>query len=190
MADKKITGLSERLVPIIGDDLLLLVANVTPASAAANYKVQVKNFLSNTQVEFASTGSAAYRFTANVVANSNVVQAATEVRLDAGNNSIASTNAYGVIINHTIANTSYARTAAPIAYLGIKENAGANASFKTSYLFDIGLQGTANVSGNGSAANVDAVLAATTNAAAATHTLKIQVNGTDYWLLLSDIGPE
>lgn len=189
MADKKITGLGERLVPIIGDDLLLLVANVVPASAAANYKVQVKNFLSNTQIALPTTESSAFRFTANVVANSVAVQAAVEARLDAGNNAVGSTNAYGVIINHTIANTSYARCTSPVAFLGIKETVGANATFTTAYLMDVGLQGTANVSANASA-NVDTILSPTANAAAATHTLKIQVNGTDYWLLASDVGPE
>jgi len=189
MADKKITALGERLVPIIGDDLLLLVANVVPASAAANYKVQVKNFLSNTQITLPSTEASAFRFTANVVANSVAVQAAVEARLDAGNNAVGSTNAYGVLINHTIANTAYARCTAPVAFLGIKETVGANADFATSYLFDVGLQGTANVSED-SVANADVILAPTANVAAATHTVKFQINGTDYWFLVSDVGPE
>lgn len=189
MADKKITALNERLVPVIGEDLLLLVANVVPASTADNYKVQVKNFLANCHISLPTTAVSAFRVTANVVANSTAIQSAGEFRLDAGNNAIGSANAYGLIINHTIANTSYERCKAPVAFLGFKETVGANADFATSYLFDVGLQGTANVSEDGSA-NTNAVLSATANAAAATHTLKIQVNGVDYWLLASDVGPE
>lgn len=188
MADKKITALSERLVPIIGEDLLVLVANVVPASLAANYKVQVKNFLSNTQIQLPSTTSSAFRITANQVANSTAVQAAGEFVVDAGNNSIGGTKTYGVIVNHTIANTSYVRCQSPVAYLGFKETEGANAEFKTTYLFDAGINGTANVSED-AVANVDVILAPTANAAAATHTVKVLINGTEYWLLASDVGP-
>lgn len=191
MADKKITALSERLVPIDGSDLLLLVANVVPASAAANYKVQVKNFLANTQIQLPTTAVSALRITANVIANSTAVQSAGEFRLDAGNNSIGGTKSYGLIINHTIANTAYERCQPPVAFLALRESAGANAShaLATTFLLDAGIGGTANVSSNASA-NLSCILAPTANAAAATHTLKIRVNGNTFWLLASDVGPE
>jgi hypothetical protein len=190
MADKKITALSERLVPIIGDDLLILVANVVPASAAANYKIQVKNFLANCQVALPNTAVSAFRITANVVANSTAIQSAAEFRLDAGNNAIGATKLYGAIINHTIANTSYSRCVPPVAFLAFKEVAGANTdnALATTFLFDAGLGGTANVSSN-AAANLGCILCPTANAAAATHTVKVRINGNTFWLLASSVGP-
>ena len=188
MSDKKITALSERLVPIIGEDLLVLVANVVPASAAANYKVQVKNFLSNTQIQFPASESSAYRFTANVVVNSTAVLSAGEFRLDAGNNAIGGTKTYGLILNHTIANASYARCQSPIAFLGLKETVGANASFATTYLLDVGLAGTANVSANSTAPNSSVVLTVA-NDTPSTHMVKCNFNGQTLWLLAANTAP-
>lgn len=187
MADKKITGLNERLVPIIGEDLILLVANVVPASLAANYKVQVKNFLSNCQIALPATEASALRVTANVIANSVAVQTAAEFRLDAGNNAIGGTKAYGAIINHTIANTLWSRAVSPVAYLGIAENAGA-AGNTTTFLLDVGLGGTANASANLSGANADVVLSKTADKVA-THAIKILYNNVTYWLLASNTAP-
>ena len=188
MADKKITALSERLVPIIGEDLLTLVANVVPASAAANYKVQVKNFLANCQISLPTTAVAGFRITANVVANSTAVQSAAEFRLDAGNNAIGATQLYGAIVNHTIANSAYARCVAPIAFLGVREDVGANAAFATTYLLDAGLAGTANVSANLTGPDSNVVFSAA-NDATSTCRIKCLINNTEVWLLGTTTAP-
>ena len=188
MSDKKITALSERLVPIIGEDLLVLVANTVPANQAANYKVQVKNFLSNTQIQLPNTATSAFRLTANVVVNSTAVLAAGEFRLDAGNNSIGGTKAYGLLVNHTIANSSYARCQSPVAFLGVEETVGANASFATTYLLDVGLAGTANVSANSTAPNSSVVLTVA-NDTPSTHMVKCSFNGQTLWLLAANTAP-
>jgi hypothetical protein len=187
MADKKITTLSERLVPIIGEDLLLLVANVVPASATANYKIQVRNFMANSQITLPATAGSAYRFTANVVANSTAVQAAAEFKLDAGNNVIGSTNAYGALINHSIANNSWSRSKSPVAFLGLVENAGA-AGNNTLYLLDAGLQGTANISGSNGVVNASAVFSKTADTGA-NRMVKCLINGETVWLLGTTTNP-
>jgi hypothetical protein len=191
MADKKITALGERLVPIDGTDLLLLVANVVPASQATNYKVQVKNFLSNCQIQLAGQANgSALRVTANVVANVNTsfVVAAGTFRLDTGNTTAIASKAYGVIVDHTIVDGSYSRGAAPVAFIGLQETVGSNTTATTTYLLDAGIEG-ANVSeGNSSTANTGTILSVTADKAA-THTLKIRVNGSTYYLLASNTAP-
>lgn len=191
MADKKITALNERLLPINGADLLLLVANTVPAAYATNYKVQVKNFLTNCQIALSSTQtSSAFKITANVVANTNdsIMVSASTVVLDAGNTVATACAAYGSVIVHTISSNSLSRGYPPVAYLGIAENAGANTDFKTTYLLEAGVGG-ADISED-SVANAGVILSPTGNAAAATHTARVRINGTDYWILLSDVGPE
>ena len=59
---------------------------------------------------------------------------------------------------------------------------------QTQYLFNLGLAGSANVSGNATTTATTTLLAKTSNGGtvAATHRLRINVNGQDYWILLAN----
>lgn len=117
--------------------------------------------------------------------NSNVtgMMWGAHIQLDTGNSNCVSSNTFGLMIEHTIANTSWARLVSPRAFIGIKENAGTGGN-TTTYLMDIGAQGNV-VSANLSTGNASVLL---TNATATTctHKLRIRVNGTDYWLMIAN----
>lgn len=117
--------------------------------------------------------------------NSNVtgMMWGAHIQLDTGNSNCVSSNTFGLMIEHTIANTSWARLVSPRAFIGIKENAGTGGN-TTTYLMDIGAQGNV-VSANLSTGNATVLL---TNATATTctHKLRIRVNGTDYWLMIAN----
>src|ERR1043165_5068790 len=59
-------------------------------------------------------------------ANSNVtgMMWGAHVKLDPGTSNFVAANAFGMVIEHTIANTAQSRLVSPRAYLAIKENAG------------------------------------------------------------------
>jgi hypothetical protein len=192
VSDKKISGLTERTTAITGTDLLLLVTNPT-TPPGANYKVQVKNFLSQFVIDIPVTAISTFKVTANVVVNSAAIQAAAEFRLNAGNSSIGSSNAYGVLINHNTTGAT-ARATSPRAFIGVIEvPVGGNT---TTYLMDVGLQGTANVSANLSAPNssviltvANTLLVASANSIHATHLVKCCFNGINLWVLASNVAP-
>jgi hypothetical protein len=192
MADKKITELAEKVTSIVGTDILPIVSN---NAYPTNYKVQVKHFLSGLTVELPITTQAGLSIAASVVANSTAVQSAAEFRLNSGNTSIGGTQSYGAIINHTVANTDSGASKSPVAFLGLMDIPGTSGN-ATTYLMDIGLAGTANVSANLTHPNSSVMVcrANTTTVAAAnsmpaTHMLKFRINGTDYWLLASNTAP-
>lgn len=226
MPDKKTTGLTEKITAVIGADLLPLVGNT--AATPTNYKIQVKNFLSNLALDLPQTTLSALKLYANVTANavaatltaaefgvfsnssvnvtvrdrygllvtnkigsgnSNVTgqMAAALFTLDTGNSNCVSTNVFGIMIRHELdANTAAARFVAPRAFIAIQDNAGTNAAALTSYLMDIGAGGKL-VSANTSA-NASQILTVK-GSAVHTHTLKIRVNGADYWLMASNVAP-
>ena len=187
MADKKISALTERTSPILGTDLLIIVSDL--ATTPTNYRVKVKNFLAAAQVDLPATAWSAMNVTANVVANSVAIQSAGLFTLNAGNSSIGSSNAYGMLINHGVLTSGSVRAASPQAYFGVLEAAGSGGA-QTLYLMDIGLQGTANVSGSATVVNAAAVFSkAAASPPVASHVLKIQVNGKDLWVLTSNVAP-
>lgn len=106
--------------------------------------------------------------------------------LDVGNSNIAAANTYGLVIDHTIANTAWSRLVSPRAYIAIKENAG-TAGNTTSYLMEVGAQGN-TVSQNNTTGNSSVVYSRTADMAA-NRTLKLHVNGEDIWLLASNVAP-
>lgn len=193
MADLKVTELSECVTSVFGTDLLTIVANT--ATTPTNYKMQVAYFLSRLVVDFPVTTRSALSVCANVVSNSTAVQAAAEFRLNSGNTGIGGTKSYGTIINHTVANTSHGACQPPVAFLGFMDTPGTSGN-ATTYLMDIGLNATANVSANLTHPNSSVMVckANTTTVAAAnsipaTHMIKCRINGADYWLLASNTTP-
>lgn len=197
MADKKVSTLTERSTRIDTTDLIMIVGNT--ATTATNYKVQAVNFFSKAVLDLPiASEAAALKITANLVGNGTVVQAAGELRLNAGNTSIASGNLYGFIISHSVANASSNAYGSPVAFLGFKDDPAANV--KTTYLFEAGLgsNGSVNnyVTANLTQANASVLIckANTTTAAAAnsipaTHQIRCRINGADYWLLASNVAP-
>jgi|SRR5579872_3422906 len=104
MADKKISGLTEHLTPVFGIDLLPMVGNTT--STPQNFKVQVKNFLSQILIDFPQTTFSALKISANVTANSlAAILAAGELALVA-NSSVGVTvqDRVGLIVRNEIQN--------------------------------------------------------------------------------------
>lgn len=106
MPDKKVTQQTEHITPVLGVDLLPMVANV--ATTPTNYKVQVKNFLSQLEIDLPQTTFSSLKVTAKVVANSNtVIQTAGEFNMLA--NSAAQVNAldrYGMVVTNKIQNSN------------------------------------------------------------------------------------
>jgi len=195
MADKKVSTLTNR-DDVIGTDLVMIVGD--NATVPANYKVTVKNFVSRVSVDLANTEQSGLKVTANVVSNSAAIQAAAEARLNVGNTAARSSNAYGLLINHTVANTSANAVVSPIAFFGLKDQQTANV--KTTYLFDIGVASnvtvntwvTANLTGPNSSlfiCKANTTTAAAANSIPATHQIKCRINGVDYWLLASNVAP-
>lgn len=104
--------------------------------------------------------------------------------LDVSNAGALITNSFGVIIR--TANTG-TRAARPNAFIALAEDT-ASTTLSTQYLLNVGQGGISNVSANLTAAsgNVSNMFSNTT--ASATHKLKIQVNGSDYYLLCARAG--
>lgn len=219
MADKKISELPVRTQTVVGNDVLMLVTD--PASSPANYRVPVKNFLAQLQVDLPQTSNAAFKILASVAvagatadlaagefrlqANSSIGVAVQErcglvvhneilnststvtngmigarVRVDPGTSAgVAAANTYGLVVEHTIANTAQARAIAPRAFLAFRDAPGAG-GLATSYLLDLGATGN-TVSANLSTGNASVLFSKAANTTIS-HKIKVNVNGTDYWL--------
>lgn len=119
-------------------------------------------------------------------ANVTHTHAVARLTLDVGNAVSLVTNTYGLLIE--VANTNSDGTAAtrqaqPRAFIAFGESVTTN-SLSTQYVLDIGKNGTANVSANLTGANTGVVLSQASSTTI-THKLKINVNGTDYWIALT-----
>ena len=142
----------------------------------------------------ATTGSAntPYQYgilaTSRLEANTSNVKtehAAAKFVLDVGNAVSLITNTYGCLI--VVANTTGVRTQNTQAFLAVGDTAFNSNTAQTKYLFDIGLNGSANVSANVSASsgNVSTLLSRTA-ATTPSHKLRITSNGTDYFILVAN----
>lgn len=123
------------------------------------------------------------------VAGANVtgIHAAGRFNIDVGQ-SANSGNAYGIIIDSGKANSSWTRAVAPLAFIGIGESS--NTTKPTQYLFDLGRAGqtvsanlTANAGNNGV---VFTCASNTANTLQCSHKIAIQVNGTRFWIMVSN----
>lgn len=132
-------------------------------------------------------GVTATSYLSAAAANVTTEHAGAKFKLDVGNAGALITNTYGLII--AVANTG-TRAAQPQAFVCLVENPSANSTLSTKYLFDVGQNGTANVSANTSAgANSNVLL---TNCAAtktANMMLRCRFNGQDLWILASNVAP-
>jgi hypothetical protein len=103
MPDKKITQSTEHITPILGIDVLPMVANTT--TTPTNYKVQVKNFLSQIVIDLPQTVFSALKITAAVTADANATQTAGEFNMLANSSmSAAGLNRYGLVSTNKIQN--------------------------------------------------------------------------------------
>ena len=110
------------------------------------------------------------------------LMAAGVFKLDTGNSAVNASTTFGVVIDHTIANTSWARLVKPRAFIAFKERAGVSGN-TTTYLLDIGAQGN-TVSADTANVNTTTMISKA-NVTTATHKVKVSINGTDYWLFAS-----
>ncbi len=77
MPQQKISTEPEHTTAVLGTDLMVLVANTD--TTPTNYRVQVKNFLSQITINLPQTSFSAMKVTASVTANANTaIQAAGE----------------------------------------------------------------------------------------------------------------
>ncbi len=120
--------------------------------------------------------------------NSNITGqfAGLLVQIDTGNSNSVAANTYGMVIDHTLnVSVATARAVSPYAFIAVKDKPGVGGA-ATTYLLDIGAQGntvSANTSANAG------VMFSPKGSAALSHVLKIRVNGTDMWLLASNVAP-
>ena len=114
-------------------------------------------------------------------ANVTGIHAAAFFNLDVGE-SANTGNAYGIIIESGKANASWTRAVAPAAFVAFGERS--MTTQPTRYLFDVGLAGTANVSGTAAGtSNANIFMAASDTTIS--HKLSIRVNGTQYFICLT-----
>lgn len=92
MPDRKISQQTEHTTPVIGTDLLPMVGNV--ATTPTNYKVQVKNFLSQIEIDLPQTSFSTLKVTAKVTAN------ALSAALTAGEFALVANSSVGVTVQH------------------------------------------------------------------------------------------
>ena len=165
----------------------VLTANVSANTTTANTLIAadfVVNALStSTQTERQYALRATSTLSANV-ANVTIEHATAKFILDVGNSATLIANTYVGVFR--VANTG-ARTGNVQAFLGFGDAASSSTTGQTLYLFDIGMNGSANVSANvttGAASST--TLFSNSAALAATHKLRVRINGANYWLMLTD----
>ena len=167
---------------------LKVTANVTANSTTATLIGADFTVQANSSINVTVQDRVGLRVTNQILnGNSNVtgMMWGLHVKLDTGNSNCVAANTFGFVVEHTIANTAWARAVKPRAYIAVKEQAGASGN-ATSYLMDIGAQGNTVTANTTADANV--VFSRTADKTA-NRTLKLNVNGEDIWLLASNSAP-
>jgi hypothetical protein len=102
--DKKISQQTEHITPILGIDLLPMVGNTV--TTPVNYKVQVKNFLSQIEIDLPQTTFSALKITASVTANANAASLAAGEFAMIANSSVGAVvrDRYGLLASNKIQN--------------------------------------------------------------------------------------
>jgi hypothetical protein len=164
----------------------ILTANVSANTSTANTLIAAE-FITNAT---ATSANSEYQYailaksalSANT-ANVTKEHATVKFILDVSNSESLIANTYVGVFK--VSNTGV-RVANVGAFIGFGDIAN-NTTAQTKYLFDVGLGGAANVSANVTTGTAcGAVLFSNSAATAATHKVRIRVNGTDYWLLATD----
>lgn len=166
----------------------VLTANVSANTATANtlvageFIVNATPNSSNSEYQYAVRATSAL---SGVAANATKQHATAKFILDVSNAGSLIANTYVGLFQ--VANTG-TRVANVGAFVGFGDAAANSTTAQTLYLFDIGLGGAANVSASAAGANVTTLLSNTSNGGtvAATHKLRIKINGVDYWVLLAN----
>lgn len=150
-------------------------------SVAGRFEVNATAQSTNTEYQYAITATSKLGAAA---ANVTVEHAAAKFVLDVGNSAAFTQNSHVLILKTTNSATRVQNTQ---SFIGMGETSRTTDK-TTVYLFDIGLGGTSNVSMSTSGANATTLLSNTSNGGtvAATHKLKIRVNGVNYWILLAN----
>lgn len=167
---------------------LKLTANVTANAIAATLIAAEFVLQANAASGFTVQDRVGLRVCNEITgANSNVTGMlwGSHVKLDPGTSNFAAANTFGLVIEHTIANTALARAVSPRAYIAIKEQPGTGGKF-TSYLLDVGAQGNSVWANTTADANV---VYSVTADKTCNRTLKFRVNGEDIWVLASNVAP-
>lgn len=141
------------------------VTNALPASANTPYQYGV-------YAESTLSGAAA-----NVVTE----HAAGKFKLDVSNAAALVVNTYGVVVE--VANTG-TRAAQPTAFFNLKEQLNATNALSTKYLFVANLQ--SNLTSISNITSCFSVSNGISTISRATHKLRIQIDGVDYFILCSD----
>lgn len=167
----------------------ILTANVSANTATANTLI-AGEFVTNAT---ASSSNSEYQYAVRATsalsgATANVTKqhATAKFILDVSNSAALVANTYVGVFQ--VANTGV-RVANVQSFVGFGDAAANSTSAQTLYLFDVGLNGSANVSANTSAGANSLVLLSNTADKTVTHTMKVRVNGQDMWLLLSNTAP-
>lgn len=165
----------------------VLTANVNANTASANTLIAAE-FVTNA---LGTSANSEYQYA--IRATSKLHEATSKVTkehatakfvLDVSNATSVLANSYVSVLS--VANSGV-RVANVQAFVGFGDAASNSTSAQTLYLFDIGLNGAANVSANVTTGAANSLTLFSNSAAtAATHKLRIRVNGTDYWLLATD----
>lgn len=165
----------------------VLTANVSANTSTANTLI-AGEFITNAT---ATSTDSYYQYAvraksalSGATANVTKEHATAKFILDVSNSAALIANTYVGVFQ--VSNTGV-RVANVGAFVGFGDIAN-NTTAQTKYLFDIGLGGTANVSASASGANVTTLLSNTSNGGtvAATHKLRVSINGADYWVLLAN----
>lgn len=158
MADKKITQFTELTAAgVSAEDLLIIVDDPTGIPITRNIKVSSL-------------------FT-GVKANTTPAK----FTLDVANTSTGTLSNTGLHIE--IANTTGTRRANVQSFVSFVDTAANSTTAQTQYLFTA--NGVSSNLASSVTANVDVILAKTQSTPTASHRLKVRINGTDYYILLS-----
>lgn len=191
-AEKVLTGLAYTAANSSSESvgvkaIVTLAGNTTLANATlkgAEFIVNVTAASQNTAYQY---GLVAKSLLSGAAANVKTEHAAAKFVLDVSNatGTIANTSALFL----EIANTG-TRVANVESFITFADKAANSTTAQTLYLFNIGANGTANVSFSSTNSNSTVMVTATNAAAgtanaAPTHKIKVKINGTNYWLFAS-----
>jgi len=163
----------------------ILTANVSANTGSANTLIAGEFITNATATSTDSYHQYAVRATSalsGATANVTKEHATAKFIMDVSNAGSLIANTYVGVFQ--VSNTGV-RVANVQAFVGFGDGAN-NTTAQTKYLFDLGLGGAANVSANVTSAANATTLFSSSAAGAATHKVRIRVNGTDYWLLATD----
>lgn len=145
-------------------------ANATAANTKYQYGLVVQSILNGA--------------TANVITE----HAAGKFVLNVSNAAALISNTYGLLVE--VANTG-TRTANVRSFVTFADRAANSTTAQTLYLFDAGVNGSANVSFSSTNSNSLVMVTAseyggTQANSTPTHKIKVSINGVNYWLLVSN----